>query len=200
MGAELLLLRHPHAGIQLPAGTVDLGEVPLEAAYRELAEETGISACELVATFTPIATTLGENERVILRMTKLFDSPANDASSAGYGLTRGSLVEVAEIHGSFSLVKCDALDWTGPKPVRKPGVLGYVRTSLLGQEVVRHLYHFTTDEETPAKWQTISDGVAFSPFWASLVPQPVITTSQRSWLYGVYVKLVEYYRDLYGYN
>jgi len=47
-GEELLVLEHtadyPDAGIQVPAGGVDPGESPEEAATRELFEETGLTA------------------------------------------------------------------------------------------------------------------------------------------------------------
>ena len=41
-GTDLLLFEHPHAGIQIPAGTVEPGETPEEAAVREAVEETGL--------------------------------------------------------------------------------------------------------------------------------------------------------------
>ncbi|MDQ0472883.1 NUDIX hydrolase [Labrys wisconsinensis] len=44
-GRDLLLLAHPDhpdAGLQVPAGTIQTGETPAQAAARELAEETGI--------------------------------------------------------------------------------------------------------------------------------------------------------------
>ncbi|WP_199701709.1 NUDIX hydrolase [Jiangella rhizosphaerae] len=43
--AELLVLEHtasPRAGVQVPAGGVEPGEQPAQAALRELAEETGV--------------------------------------------------------------------------------------------------------------------------------------------------------------
>jgi 8-oxo-dGTP pyrophosphatase MutT (NUDIX family) len=40
--AEVLVLRHPLAGVQLPKGTIDWGEAPLDAARRELLEESGL--------------------------------------------------------------------------------------------------------------------------------------------------------------
>ncbi len=50
-GDRLLVFRHPaapDAGIQVPAGTVGLGERPEEAAVREAREETGRSDLVLV--------------------------------------------------------------------------------------------------------------------------------------------------------
>lgn len=45
---ELLLFKHPTAGIQIPAGTVEEGETPEKAVKREVYEETGLRAagCE----------------------------------------------------------------------------------------------------------------------------------------------------------
>ena len=39
---ELLLFRHPRAGVQIPAGTVEDGENPETAVKREVYEETGL--------------------------------------------------------------------------------------------------------------------------------------------------------------
>jgi 8-oxo-dGTP pyrophosphatase MutT (NUDIX family) len=41
---RILLFRHPQAGVQLVKGTIEKGETPGQAALRELAEESGISA------------------------------------------------------------------------------------------------------------------------------------------------------------
>ena len=41
-GAELLVFRHPLAGVQLPKGTVEPGETPAEGVLRELEEESGL--------------------------------------------------------------------------------------------------------------------------------------------------------------
>jgi len=39
---EHLLFRHTNAGIQLPAGMVEEGELPEQAVVREVAEEPGV--------------------------------------------------------------------------------------------------------------------------------------------------------------
>jgi len=46
--AELLVFRHPAAGIQLPAGTVEPGERFEVAALREAREESGIDRLRLI--------------------------------------------------------------------------------------------------------------------------------------------------------
>jgi 8-oxo-dGTP pyrophosphatase MutT (NUDIX family) len=43
-GPELLVFRHPLAGVQIPKGSVQPGELPADAALRELAEESGVAA------------------------------------------------------------------------------------------------------------------------------------------------------------
>jgi 8-oxo-dGTP pyrophosphatase MutT (NUDIX family) len=65
---EVVLVRQYRRGIsaeslELPAGVLDVGEIPLEAAQRELGEETGYTA----ATWRPIATLATEPSRSTVR-------------------------------------------------------------------------------------------------------------------------------------
>ena len=51
-GARLLVFRHtqhPEAGIQVPAGTIKEGELPVDAVMREAMEETGLERLEVRA-------------------------------------------------------------------------------------------------------------------------------------------------------
>ena len=41
---QLLVFRHPSAGVQIVKGTLEPGEAPGKAALRELAEESGITS------------------------------------------------------------------------------------------------------------------------------------------------------------
>ncbi len=50
VGAEVLIFAHrdfPDAGLQVPAGTVEPGEAPETAAYREVAEESGLTSVQV---------------------------------------------------------------------------------------------------------------------------------------------------------
>jgi len=47
-GLELLVFRHPVAGVQIPKGSVKADESPDAAALRELAEESGIATAHIL--------------------------------------------------------------------------------------------------------------------------------------------------------
>ncbi len=188
--AEILLIEHPMAGRQLPAGTVELNESVEAAVIRETAEETGLERVQIVSKLGQIALELPDNERIITRVTKLFDSPASDASSVGgFGLTRGSPVKVQRLHGSFAEVISDPLDLSQIPPKRVNAVQGFVRMSLLAGKIERHLFHLTAVQATPNQWQSYSDGVAFRLFWEPLTPIPSIHPGQQAWLDQVYHSL-----------
>lgn len=188
-GAELLLFRHPSAGVQLPAGTVELGESPEAAVLREAAEETGLQQLNLVQKLAVHKEQLPDDIYLVARMTKIFDSPTFDASSEGYGLTRGSAVEVEKLVDGFAAIVTDPLDFGQDPPVRLSQVRGYVRASLLSRQVIRHLFHLTTTEETAAAWERFDDGLNFSLFWTPLYPRPELNPFQSRWLEQVYEQL-----------
>jgi 8-oxo-dGTP pyrophosphatase MutT (NUDIX family) len=188
--AEILLMEHPRAGIQLPAGTVELAESLETAVLRECAEETGLEQVALTGELGQIELELPEDERIVTRVTKLFNAPASDASSVGgFGLARGSSVRVLRTENGFAEVVSDPLDLSQEPPVRVDGVQGFVRLSLLTGRVERHLFHLTAVQETPDSWQSFSDGVAFRIFWQPLTPQPSLHPTQQPWLDQVYPQL-----------
>ncbi|MGH2537809.1 MAG: NUDIX domain-containing protein [Candidatus Promineifilaceae bacterium] len=182
--AELLLFRHPTAGIQLPAGTLELGETPEQAARREALEETGLDTLRLRAYLGSRPEILPAGERRLLRASKLFDQPSFDASSQGQLLTRGMAVIVSEAVNGFCAVEVDGQ--VGPLHGRK----GYVRRSLLTDQVERHFYHFEPAQQTPATWEVETDGHIFRLFWAPLTPRPSLHPAQQGWLDAHYQRLL----------
>jgi 8-oxo-dGTP pyrophosphatase MutT (NUDIX family) len=181
--AELLLMEHPLAGIQIPAGTVELGETVEAAVLREAAEETGLENLRIIRELGRINVELPENERIITHVTKLFDAPASDASSAGgFGLTRGSSVVVVQFIDSFAEIICDPLDLGRTPPVRVKGVRGYVRRSLLADTAERHFFQLEPVGPVPEQSEAFTDGVTFRAFWAALVPKPALHPAQQGWL------------------
>jgi 8-oxo-dGTP pyrophosphatase MutT (NUDIX family) len=62
---ELLVFRHPSAGIQLPAGTVELAEEIEAAALREVREETGLTEVVITARLGTLSEEMGTDGRMI---------------------------------------------------------------------------------------------------------------------------------------
>lgn len=186
---RLLVMHHPAAGLQVPAGTVNLLEQPEEAVKRETTEETGLQDVRIERALGSISEELPPGERLILRATKIFSEPSFDASSEGFGLTRGSPVSVGRRYGSFSAIIADPLDHRHDPPRRMSGVRGFVRSSLLGTRVERHFFHLTTTVTTPESWTVTADGVDFLLTWSPLFPRPELVAPQSHWLERVYSEL-----------
>jgi len=190
-GPELLLFRHPTAGIQLPAGTVEWGETVESALLREVREETGLIEVRLVSLLAVLPVKLPDDQRAVLRFTKVFDEPVNDASSAGYGLGRGSLIRLDGQVGKFSVVTYEDLDYNHEPPRVLVRFSGFVRTSLLTNRLERHCFHLMTNQETLPTWSVVTDGHTFQLFWTPLVPRPALNPAQSEWLAAVYPILLD---------
>ena len=189
-GPELLVLQHQLTGHQLPAGTVEINESPENAVLREVAEETGLVDVKIVKYLGSIESTLSGNERVILLTTKLFSSPAYDSSSEGYMLGRGLPIRVTDNIGKFSAILCDPLDLHEQPPVRRHDVSGYVRSSVLGKQIRRHMFQIKPEARTPDTWQTQADGHVFELQWLRLDPPSKLHLAHSEMLDSIYEKLV----------
>lgn len=112
---ELLVFRHPNAGVQLPAGTVEEGEPFEEAALREAWEETGLTALAVVARLGWRADVLWEEHRMVLRRVSLLSRPEPDAPEVArppwfYGLRRGLPVRLVAEAGGWPEVAFEEYD------------------------------------------------------------------------------------------
>ena len=167
-GQDLLLIQHPHAGIQLPAGTVEEGESPERAVLREAHEETGLEevsarpagggqAASSDALAAGRASSIGvglrlvqfiglldevppEAQRLVLHRTPVYSRP-DPASSTGAGFDRGMWVQVQRHESGF-------VQATYAEPDRFPDpeyttyqVTGWVPESALCAMARRYFYH-----------------------------------------------------------
>ena len=180
--ADLLLFEHPDACIQLPAGTVEVTERPEEAVFREAAEETGLTGLRMIKLLGRQSYSLVDGDMAILRLTKLFDQPAYDSSSGGLALTRGSSVRVKGKVGEFSLVHGDALDLKANEAERINHVEGYVRTSLLTNQMERYFYHLQSHDSHYDQWDVSVDGLVLRCFWTPLRSNVKLNQWQQPWL------------------
>jgi len=185
-GRLLLVFRHPLNGIQLPAGTVELGESPETAVMREAREETGLDGLRLVRPLGMLERLLPEGHFLLRYASKLFDAPALDASIASeFVLNRGNYVHLLQQQNGYAEVLFEDIDHHAdpPRPFRPQQ--GWVRRSLLSRHIHRYQYWLACDFATPENWPVAVDGHIFDLFWTPLQPAPDLVWPQDEWLAAV---------------
>ena len=70
-----LFFKHPTAGIQIPAGTVEEGEDLETAVKREVYEETGLQFVEIESYLGCFENELENNQRIIAETTEVYIEP-----------------------------------------------------------------------------------------------------------------------------
>jgi 8-oxo-dGTP pyrophosphatase MutT (NUDIX family) len=177
---QLLLLHHPYAGIQLPAGTVEPGEAPQAAAVRETAEETGLTA-------VTVAAYLGAEEWVVPGRAPLV-TPATvyarpNVSSFGWAtLPRGSGVQLLRRQPPFAHVTYEEWDDLLHPHYLTYQITGWVEERCLGRGELRHFFHLETAAATPPQWRVETDNHLFTLFWAPLDALPPLLPFIAEWL------------------
>lgn len=99
---ELLLLYHPHAGIQLPAGTMEAGESARDAALREGEEETGLQGLVWGGLLGEERIELAPDKGVMAFSTPVTIRPDGATRSYVAGMMRrGIFVDVLRVEGEL---------------------------------------------------------------------------------------------------
>lgn len=194
-GPELLVFQHPTAGVQLPAGTVEMGESVEAAVLREVAEETGLSQVHIAQYLGMQVITLPPERRMVLQPAKLMDGPSFEASSMAFTLSRGMTVQVLGQakdgdRGRYIHIYYEEVDINQSPPQFLFSVTGWLRTSLLTRQVERHFFHLTTAAATPPTWPITTDNHTFQLFWTPLTPRPRLVYSQQPWLDDYYEQIL----------
>lgn len=183
--AHLALFQHPYAGIQVPAGTVNPGEAPKAAAFREASEETGLVGLVLLRSLGSQVEALPADRGVVLERTPVYARP--DPSSFDWAiLPRGATVrlerEMTRDGQRFSHVtyaEMDALD--DPRYVTYQ-ITGWVPSERLTDTRLRHFFLFAYQGELAEPWEVETDNHRYRVFWAPLEALPEIVAPQRAWL------------------
>jgi 8-oxo-dGTP pyrophosphatase MutT (NUDIX family) len=180
----LLVIEHPNAGIQLPAGTVEVGEAPETAVLRELREEAGLSEVTLVQKLAEFSQLTGD-QRVMCQTVRLQAGPEPDAPWLEYSFRRGWYVrEVGRQNGRVHICYEEhAYEGNTPGEV----VLswdGWVGETAVTQHLIRHLYHLRPTRELPDEWYADPGDHGHPPwrlFWQPLATAELVQ-GQQEWL------------------
>jgi 8-oxo-dGTP pyrophosphatase MutT (NUDIX family) len=187
--SELLVFRHPDAGVQLPAGSVEPGEAFEAAALREVEEETGLMDARLVARLGTRVTELGSMkafyEDAILRK-----GPSEEAEILDQ-VPRGWWCRIQGEQGEYSEICYEELNrYTDPQLVIVR-FSGWVKSASLAHRMERGFFHIRATGATPDRWvKRAEDRFDFECFWLPLVPKPDIQSPQQEWIEEHYEALV----------
>lgn len=181
-GTELLLFHHPHAGVQIPAGTVEPGEPPSHAALREAAEETGLDDLHIIQYLGSIVESHPEGIWGVLEKTKVFARP--DLNSYDWAEFKIG-VKARQLRRANGFVQLTFEEWDRyPVPeYLSYQITGWVPESCLCRQSRRHYFHLGAKSGgTSESWLQKDEYHEFELFWAPLHDLPEIVPPQAEWL------------------
>ena len=189
---ELLVFKHPTAGIQIPAGTVEVGEDIETAVKREVYEETGLQFVEIENYLGCFENELENNQRIIAETTQVYIEPNLTAIPYKRKLPKGLTVDYLSTQEDFTYISYIEYEYDQfHKPVYiDTNIIGWVPNKNISAKKKRHFFQLTTQEETADAWELKSDqGHIFKPYWTPLSPKPQIIPPQDKWLDFVYERI-----------
>lgn len=180
---ELLVFKHPNAGTQIPAGTVEDAEDPETAVMREVYEETGLQPVRIEKYLGYIENELDENERIVARTTQVYFRPNFNSIPHKEKLARGLTVDYNTTHKDFTRVSYVEYDRFPDPTCILFNITGWVPSENLSPIKRRHFFQLTTLRETADEWEVKSDrDHIFKLYWAPISPKPHIVPPQDKWL------------------
>lgn len=180
-GHDLLLFEHPHAGIQIPAGTVEKDETPEEAVVREVTEETGLASLSIRQYLGCTEDKLPEGQRIIAEPTKVYARP--DVTSFDWAhLPRGIAVALNKRSNGFSQITFEEFDRVPEPQYLTMCIMGWVPDDALADTKRRHFFHLEFCGRSEGRWTVRTDNHFFTLFWAPLRALPEIIPPQDEWL------------------
>ena len=180
-GKEILLIRHPYAGYQFPAGTVNISETPEAAVMREVAEETGMAKLPIEKALGHRDTIMPADKAVLIAPTTVFSRP--DPSSFDWiKLEPGMWLDVLRKQSGYTQI-----NYIEPDQLPNPNYTTYQITGWVPDEVLsnlqrRYFFRFQYRGQTPVSWKVNTDHHTFTLSWFPLDDLPEIISPQDKWL------------------
>jgi 8-oxo-dGTP pyrophosphatase MutT (NUDIX family) len=177
---QILLFRHPHAGVQFPAGTVEPGETAEHAALREGCEESGLAGLRILRRLAVETETLPPGVRATVQPVTVFARP--DPGSFDWAqIPRGVQVTVGRQVREFCQVSYIEWDSLPEKNFITYQISGWAQVSGLASQRRRSFYLLCADAETPPTWEVVIDHHRLCLFWAPLKNLPTLVPPQGRW-------------------
>lgn len=190
MGRQVLLFRHPKAGIQVPAGTVEEDEGLETAVLREVTEETRLIQVRIVGYLGKMENELDPDSRVITRPIQARLESNTTSIPFKKVFTRGYTVQFEGRQGSFTKISYMEYDQLPNPTCIDFQIVGWVPNDTVRTRKPRHFFHLRCEEETTVSWSLPADNNhTFYPFWTPLIPKPTLIYPQQVWLNQVYDQL-----------
>lgn len=180
-GLELLLLHHPFFGYQLPAGTVQIGETPLTAVIREVAEETGLKNVPVKEELGSQDTILPPDKAVLVSATKVFSRP-DPTSFDWIEITPGLWIDVHRRQGGYAHITFKEPDQYPEPNYTTYQITGWVPEDVLSQIQRRFFFLLEFNAQTPPTWKVNSDYHTFTLSWIPLDELPRLLPPFDEWL------------------
>jgi 8-oxo-dGTP pyrophosphatase MutT (NUDIX family) len=178
---EVLVFQHPNAGVQFPAGTVDPGEDPTQAALREATEETGLSGFSGIRLVGEQSERLPDPNLAVVRTTPLFFRP-DEASTSWAQIRRGIVVRCRRRDAGFVQVTYEEFDRFPDPQYVTTELTGWVPADALATSRRRLFYVITHDAPSEPRWRHRADQNDLVVFWAATTSLPTIVSPQDRWI------------------
>jgi 8-oxo-dGTP pyrophosphatase MutT (NUDIX family) len=178
-GRQILLFRHPYAGYQFPAGTVEEGESFEAAVLREAQEETGLPLTTIQAQLGELIETF-PGRAFTLRKVTVYARPGSTSFDWAF-LPRGAGVDLLRQQDGYAHVSFVEGDVYPDPTYITYQITGWVPEDCLTLQRCRHFYHLTCEFETPDTWQVDIDQHHYTLLWADVDNLPNIVQPQNKY-------------------
>lgn len=188
---QLLLISHPHAGIQIPAGTVENGESVFDAVLREVFEETGIQNAQIIREIGKTEKELPESQYVVTETSTVYSRP--DPISFGWAsIRRGITVNhlMRNENGYCHITYKEHDNVLEPSYITYQ-ITGWIPSCNISKNISRQFFHLKSHEELPDRWTKEADGHTWELFWAPISSLPSLSKSSTEWL--AYINSINYH-------